>query len=461
MAPWLVRLAKFSGVWGIDNMVLSKNDLNQLTKELASANSSAIQSAIPQLKNYWVAGSWLGSSNPFENDTVHNIKGFQENPGSPDDAHLCEYIAASVFIHSFDGWSYLGRALEAEMAGDPHTARHLSYYAELRAAMSVLASQGIGVFDRKHIVVVSSQHCKEVGKRIGTHDFVWNALEILANTPAGANVVLTSIKPAGIPLLDWTNQLPIGNKFVAQWLHQWGFDLQRYTTDRNARNQASYRPTAFTTTGPRPISNTMQEILQFWKAFEPGAFGGFPSLDGHLLRNCLNHAWSTMDRNTYTSQIDIALQSILTESHLIEQWSNFLSHENLSNSHEIIRAASSTDNATHQDYSRQILARATLLLRVATGASAKLLSDAGLNLMDDLAFWQSSASVRRRLWKERSPPSSPADLWADISEASDSIDEWLDENGQNVGHYDLWFYHATSAAMLATTERAFLWGISS
>ena len=49
----------------------------------------------------------------------------------------------------------------------------------------------------------------------------------------------------------------------------------------------------------------------------------------------------------------------------------------VSNTHEIIRAAGSTDNATHQDYSRQILARATLLLRIATGVSAKLLSDAG------------------------------------------------------------------------------------
>ena len=444
------------------NMVLSTNVLNQLTSQLPSANSSAIQSAMPQLKNYWAAGSWLGSNNPFENNTVHNIKEFQENQNPSEDTHLCEYIAASVFIHSFDGWSYLGRALEAEMAGDPHTARHLSYYAELRAAMSVLASQGIGVFDRKHIVVVSSQHCREVGRGIGTHDFVWNALEILANTPAGADVVLTSIKPAGISLSDWTNQLAIGNNFVAQWLHQWGFDLQRYTTDRNARNQASYRPTAFMTTGPRPISNTMHEILQFWQAFEPGAFGGFPSLDSHLLRNCLNHAWTAMDEDTYTNQIDLALQNLITEdSHLYGWCRKFLSHEYRSNTHEIIRAAGSTDNATHQDYSRQILARATLLLRIATGVSAKLLSDAGLNLMDDLAFWQSSASVRRRLWQEQSPPFSPADLWADISEASDSIDEWLDENGQNVGHYDLWFYHATSAAMLATTERAFLWGISS
>ena len=204
-------------------MVLSINVLNQLTSQLPSANSSAIQSAMPQLKNYWAAGSWLGSNNPFENNTVHNIKEFQENQNPSEDAHLCEYIAASVFIHSFDGWSYLGRALEAEMAGDPHTARHLSYYAELRAAMSVLASQGIGVFDRKHIVVVSSQHCREVGRGIGTHDFVWNALEILANTPAGADVVLTSIKPAGISLSDWTNQLAIGNNFVAQWFAPMGF----------------------------------------------------------------------------------------------------------------------------------------------------------------------------------------------------------------------------------------------
>ena len=39
------------------------------------------------------------------------------------------------------------------MAGDPDAARHLGYYAELRATMSILAGDGIGVFQNKHIIV--------------------------------------------------------------------------------------------------------------------------------------------------------------------------------------------------------------------------------------------------------------------------------------------------------------------
>lgn len=75
-------------------------------------------------------------------------------------------MAASVIVHCFDGWSYLGRALEAEMAGDPQTAVHLGYYAELRAAMSVLASDEIGVFRNKHAVFTGETY-KTIGN-IGT-----------------------------------------------------------------------------------------------------------------------------------------------------------------------------------------------------------------------------------------------------------------------------------------------------
>ena len=57
--------------------------------------------------------------------------------------HFREYVAASAPTHLIDGWSYLARAIDALLRGDAPAAVHLGYYAELRAAMSLLAGGGI------------------------------------------------------------------------------------------------------------------------------------------------------------------------------------------------------------------------------------------------------------------------------------------------------------------------------
>jgi hypothetical protein len=67
--------------------------------------------------------------------------------------HLAQYIAASSILHCADGWSYLGRAINCLLKGDPHRVVHLAYYAELRAALSLLASEAIGVFSRNNFVI--------------------------------------------------------------------------------------------------------------------------------------------------------------------------------------------------------------------------------------------------------------------------------------------------------------------
>ncbi len=58
---------------------------------------------------------------------------------------IIEVIAVRGPLHAIDGWSYFSRSLSALLSGDPHAARHLAYYAELRASLSILASTGIGV----------------------------------------------------------------------------------------------------------------------------------------------------------------------------------------------------------------------------------------------------------------------------------------------------------------------------
>ena len=157
-------------------MALTTTQRTGLRNRLGKASGPAIRDAMPRLMEHWRVQSWLCNKNIYRQNVIDLINA----GGVLEHAHLSEYVAASAVVHSFDGWSYLSRALEAEMAGDPDSARHLGYYAELRAAMSMLASGGIGVFDRQHVVVRDSQEC-EIFKSDGTHVFAWQALEIWAD----------------------------------------------------------------------------------------------------------------------------------------------------------------------------------------------------------------------------------------------------------------------------------------
>ena len=355
------------------------------------------------------------------------------------------------------------------MAGDPEAARHLGYYGELRAAMSVLASQGIGVFGNEHIIVKGTQTCDVLKGFGGTHQFVWDALEVWAASGAAHKAIFHSIQPGGLPLWDWLNQFSVGSRFVAaEWLCQWGLDLSRLADDRDARNLASYRPTAFTTPGPRPIRDTMKGILQLWEVCDPGASGGFPVLDRHLLRRGLELVSRTHRipgrslvyvKRLYDQNLTKMLDGVSPTSSPGEGWGEFLSYQNLGNSPKILSDANGKSDAYHSNHSKQVLARATLLLRVATGCSAKLLGEVAPHVQAELNFWTSNPSVRRRLWPQSTPSFSSIDLWSDVEDASSSIGQWLSQRGLSACRHALWVEQAPAAVTLATPERAFLWGV--
>lgn len=433
----------------------------RLENRLANASRRSIRDAMPQLAGWWQANTWLGRNNVYRQDAIRQIA----SGVVTDHIQLAEYVAASAVAHSFDGWSYLGRALEAEMAGDPDAARHLGYYAELRAGMALLASGGIGVFDRKHVVVRSNQQC-EVFNSDGTHVFVWRALRIWAESAAGRDTILDSVSPGGVRLSEWLNQFSIGSNFLAtSWMTQWGLDLSRLAEDRTARNIASYRPTAFTTPGPRSIEDTLRGILLLWEVCDPGANGGFPVLDSHLLRSSLEMAWRGSNAarhiNSYQQQLQVVLNAVTPTSCPEGQWDQFLAFQNLDKGHGLIQDANGNVDQYHKEHSKQVLARATLLLRISTGCSAILLGEAGVNGGSDLEFWKSGASVRRRLWPDADPVASSIDLWLDVESASESIDQWLHRVAEDppLSCHALWTEQAAAAATLATAERAFLWGI--
>ena len=194
-------------------------------------------------------------------------------------------------------------------------------------------------------------------------------------------------------------------------------------------------------------------------------------MDRHLLRRSLALIIGRDDpqaKNLYENQLNMMLDALdlkeLSPDDMIlneldpkglslYQWAEFLKYENLQDIHQIIQDANAQDDSYHPEHSKQVLARATLLLRVATGSSADLLSEAGPTVKEDLAFWWSSAAVRRRLWPEDNEPSSFIDLWQDVDEVIGAIGQWPQD------YYTLWSNHAREAATLATIERAFFWGL--
>src|SRR5439155_6047134 len=137
---------------------------------LERAHRPTVDHEFEGLSPHWADGRWLRDGNRYQYDCIKRIDKDLRPPRKLRAAHLREYVAASTIPHCMDGWAYLGRALASYLCGDIDAARHLAYYAELRAAMSLLGSEGVGVFSRKNLVIPQTGHCPVVSAS-GTHVF--------------------------------------------------------------------------------------------------------------------------------------------------------------------------------------------------------------------------------------------------------------------------------------------------
>src|ERR1035441_2292373 len=119
----------------------------------ANASRAAIENIIGQLQQNFTNHMWLRPANRYAADTIGRLKSDTGKPSALVCADLAECVAASTPVHLLDGWAFLGRAIDASFRGDPDTSRHLGYYAELRAVMALLASEGLEIFKDRHFVI--------------------------------------------------------------------------------------------------------------------------------------------------------------------------------------------------------------------------------------------------------------------------------------------------------------------
>lgn len=416
-----------------------------------SASAEGSVKVARTLRRYMAQSRWLQKHNRYRTDAKAAIKA-DAGAGNLFPPHLSAYVAASVPLHCLDGWSLLGKAVHGHTVGDAQSCTHLAYYAELRAAMCLLAIGGIGVFDRIHFVLDAKGKAVRLSGEPTTHILAWEALKLWSESSDAARIVSRAIRPHGIAMADWLSGYPpisTWGPIATAWLRSWSMDLALYQSDQDARNEASYRPSGLQYRRAMAPDDAIQFLIEFWRSCEPGD-SPFAPLDRALLRSALRTAYgSTPPLAPWPDVVDAVVHSAGVPAPAAGLWRDFM----LDNAtHVFMDRASRTSPPSAKDAHLETLCRATLLLRVATGATRDYLHEAGITV-GEMQFWWDALGQDSGLWADE-PPADFVDLWADIIAAVGELDAV-----RPIPAYTSSVDIAPQRAVLTQAERLFMWGV--
>lgn len=436
--------------------------------KIATASATAIQDRAGRVAGYLANyDRWLGSNNRYWANPVKALRVDFDGPGV-NAKHAGEYVAASASLHSADAWSYLGSSLRAHLAGQPDVARHLAYYAELRAAISLLAARGIGIFNRHHFVIDANGEITQLAER-GTHEAAWLYLEEWAQTADGASVVGSVIRPAGQDLAEWISALPGGPAWAPigrDWLVHLGLDLKRLAEDRSARNEASYRPTALSGSKFLAAPDASEFAVDFVSSLEPDAPGSFGPLDLHFLRISVEAAFRAANNSTHRqahrrfhSDTAAMVAAVLGPGSGAEHVLEFIRREEAPSDPSIVAEAREDAQPPDPRHHIQAICRAALLLRIATGAAAQLHRAVGLATPSTSSWWGPLGEARG-LWSVAPSPQDLMDLWLDVSDGLDDLSQWRTQHGAHT-YFELSNDCARPISQISTLDGLAIVGIAS
>lgn len=435
---------------------------------IGASTRQNVKLTLDTVKPYVIKDLWLGKQNRYATQTIQRITS-DLAASAIKRRQLSQYIAASVILHCNDGWSYLGRALSALMRGDPHRARHMAYYAELRAAMSILASNGVGVFNSQHFVIDRPGSVTPITGFQKTHTFAWEALVAWGSLASSGQLFAEIIRPHGITLSNWLT--PVGGPLAVaaqakDWFAQWGMDLQVSKDDQNVRNESSYRPDGM----KKPWALNGAEVLSFardfWESMEPSTLCRFENVDSHILRVALESAFRGRTGKTraqapaqYRKDATLVVGQQALDAAVSDRWIDFLCRKRIPDDTAVMKWSAippANDKKTHFS----VFARAALLLRLATGSALELERDIGLSAADT-SFWWDAIGNCRGMWDGERDPTTILDLWADIEPVLTSIDAY--QASVHVSARTL--FKASSVISpdlntLGSCERIAIWGLT-
>ena len=409
---------------------------------------------------------WLPKTNRYRVTCVDRYsRDTTSDPPSVDKAEMIAYVAASGPGHVIDGWSFLARSVDALLRNDVYSAIHFGYYAELRAAMAILAAEGVGILNDRHPVVDRNGNIQNLPKAQKwnqkskawnsftprTHAIVWPCVRHWSGLSKSFDLVDEVFRPADISLGDWLARLgsSVSVKAVTQrWISIWGIDLSHLDSDHESRNLASYRPSSLRPPHVPEVDEILDFVTGLWKCFEPSNYGRFTAFERHLVRRALKSG----KVNLPLSQGALAPIGIFNAEEAA--WLRVL---NSTNEPRFFEDAELTSSLENKGSHFQVLSRAVLLLNLATAAARRHLREANFTAMD-LKFWWHSHGVDRGLW-EQHPVPNPLDSWADISELLGDTDAWLAANGKQ-GSLAQWRKNQSSSLnFISAFELVGMWGL--
>jgi hypothetical protein len=407
---------------------------------------------------------WLAGGNRYRNDCAQVLRDDENGGRTARQGQLAQYSSASALLHAFDGWSYLGGAVQSHARGDFDVARHLAYYAELRAAMGILAAEGISVLNTRHCAVEGRQ---SIGFWNGSsHEVVWAALLYLFDDPRGAALLNDVIRPIGHSLEEWLQEFNPGAgvaPIAREWIESWGLDLSRLAEDRDARNIASYRPTPLRIGLGGRLNGTdvIRSAVDIWQLLEPLPADPFSNLDVHLLRRSLEREFlgrtgvpANADRANFQVDVERAVGALLADDPAADRIQGFLLREAQSDDPQLIVRSESRAGVRDAWHHVNVMSRAVILLRVATGVSSWLLQTIG-TLQADLDFWMRAVGNERGYW-EGDTPSPLTELWDDVQVA---IEEAATLSVQTPSMVEV--ANSQAVALMGQLNRPGLWGLVS
>jgi hypothetical protein len=432
---------------------------------LRKASREQIESYFSCLPSRARGQKWLRKKNRYRVSCTATLKK-DIAASTVDDTDLREYVAASGPCHVIDSWALLARAVDAGLRGDSYSATHFAYYAELRAAVALLACEGVGVLDRRHPIVLPTgltdynlraerwdRSTQRFGgpQFVGTHAVVWPALQHWSTLNRAGDLLEEVVSPEGIPISEWLRACgaPVPAREIGRrWLRVWGLDLSVIDDDHNARNLASYRPSEFRRPAQLEVSQIVEFVEDLWGLFEPGTQRRFPNVERFLLRRTL--------RSTRVAAPSArVLESLGLNATMAGEWAEFLGRADDPKPFVFAEQQGKIDGPhCHLN----VISRAALLLFLATYVARRLLFNASY-AHDTIAFWWEQHGVARGLWEDIRQ-TDLFDLWSDIQSSLTAARAW--RLSPEANHVSLRYWRRAQQSVLedfGSLELVGIWGL--
>ncbi|MEE4374650.1 hypothetical protein V2J67_20015 [Pseudomonas alliivorans] len=215
----------------------------------ANASGIAVQKAFNQ----------LGPVNKFEDLLYPGVV-----PGAKE-------LAAEQVFHMVEGWRYASAAVGAFLNNSHQTSLHFAYYAELRAALSLLSWSGIRVKQDAHYYV-NHLGVRQIVKSSPTHKAVWGLWQHWTARPDAKSLFEDQIKlTTEVPL----SEVLKGLQYVkpTKTIQGWGVDLAKVSDDHTARNISSYDAYWMKAPLTKTDRADLDLVLMLWKLLLPEEAG--------------------------------------------------------------------------------------------------------------------------------------------------------------------------------------------